>query len=386
MKTIIIKLPCVDSKMSSRKKTIKTVKIEPTVISKSVFKSKAIKTEDESDASKINIAIKEAAAQKAERELLEQELEKPSSARNPALMRKFGTSNLSGTIDNYPDLDKGGKFHITITIQDDPNVPIEHRPTPWSITIVLQHQGNEFSFVFPISRAVAIPSAAYKLDNYDVYLDENHNVLVSLTEKYTIYEALLDYKSGDETYLLDRLDLFKDLGILGENGKLDFRVRGFGFLVSYKRLKTIASVNKATAVSVPKKTKQSNLIEVVVEDNVQFIGNRTAGEKVLKALKETKQYNILGVPLNDHSIEKVYIYQILTSLRFTNPTIVLDYTEGGEIFALAIAGPTAAKEFLGKSSDQKVTTAEFEAKITQRNTMVFDEYKAFVLDAGLGKE
>jgi hypothetical protein len=88
-----------------------------------------------------------------------------------------------------------------ITIPDDPNIPLEHRPTIWSVTIVIQHAGNEFNFVFPFSRAnQADPSIAYKLDNYPVFLDEDYNVIVEVMEDYSFYEALLDWKSDDETY------------------------------------------------------------------------------------------------------------------------------------------------------------------------------------------
>jgi hypothetical protein len=45
-------------------------------------------------------------------------------------MRKFGTQNLQGRVDNYPDLSKGAKYTITVSIPDDPAIPLEHRPQP----------------------------------------------------------------------------------------------------------------------------------------------------------------------------------------------------------------------------------------------------------------
>jgi uncharacterized protein (UPF0147 family) len=173
----------------SRKKVVKTgVAVTlPNISKTTVFKSTTKHVADESDATQIAKAVREAATQKAERELLEQELAKPSAARNPALMRKFGTQNLQGSVDKYPDLSKGGKYKITVTIPDDPNVPLEHRPSVWSVTVVIQHAGNEFNFVFPISRANQTdPSIAYKLDNYPTYLDEDYNVIIDATELYDL--------------------------------------------------------------------------------------------------------------------------------------------------------------------------------------------------------
>ena len=102
----------------SRKKTVKTVAVPQSNILKNVFKSTTQRVVEESDASLITKAVKDAANQKAEQALLEQELAKPGAMRNPALMRKYGTQNLDGFVDNYPNLTTGDKYKIAVTIPD----------------------------------------------------------------------------------------------------------------------------------------------------------------------------------------------------------------------------------------------------------------------------
>lgn len=359
----------------SHKKTIKLVKLSPKPLAKSVFKTKTLKVADESDATMITTAVRKAAAEKAERALLEEELAKPSAARNSALMRKYGTENTAGAVDAYPDFAKGGKFHIVATVPDDPNIPLAHRPTPWSVTIVITHEGNQFDFVFPFSRAIGVPSAAFKLDNFQVFLDSNHNVIVELSPDYTIYEALLDYKTGAPTYLTDGKDMFEELGI-SKGTKLDFRIRGLGWFVKSTRLKVTSSALKTTTVKktvepkvVDPKTVGPKMVKVIVHEDVEYYNNVEQAHKLADIVRVGGEYPLLGLSPSDKLSTKIYVDRIYASSRLgATPTIVLDDVVDGEVFAIAFAGPTSVETLLKK---KKLSTKEVEAWVIAKNREVF---------------
>ena len=265
----------------SRKKTVKTVAVPQSNILKNVFKSTTQRVVEESDASLITKAVKDAATQKAEQALLEQELAKPSAMRNPALMRKYGTQNLDGVVDNYPNLTTGDKYKIVVTIPDDPAIPIEHRPKVWTVTIEFEYKENTFNFVFPISRANQIePDAVYKLDGADVYLDADYNVVAN-SSTYDLYEALLDWRYGERLGNHDLKKAFKKYGIVGDDDSFDFRVRGHGFLVSYTKTK---SGSKETLS--PKKVAdpKGNVTNFILNDAVDYYGDKRMGLRVVEAM------------------------------------------------------------------------------------------------------
>jgi hypothetical protein len=133
--------------------------------------------------------LKNQKSEKAEA-LLDEEMQKPTAARNKALLRKYGLENTTGIVDKYPNLSTGDKYQINVHIPEDPNIPLELRPKKWFVTIVIPHNGSEYNFIFPISRANQ-PGLAYKLDGYDVFLDDDYNVIVDATPEYDLYEALL---------------------------------------------------------------------------------------------------------------------------------------------------------------------------------------------------
>lgn len=358
----------------SRKKTIKTVKLKPLDITKTVFKAKTKKVADESDATQIATAVRKAAVEKAERALLDEELSKPSAARNPALMRKYGTENIAGTVDAYPDLDKGEKFHIIATVPDDPNIPLEHRPSTWSITIVINHDGNQFDFVFPFSRAIGVPSAAFKLDRLPVYLDANHNVIIDITPEYTIYEALLDYKNGEPSYLDDGKTLFEKLKILKDD-KLDFRIRKIGMLVKSTRLKTTAATTpKPVKDSVKKNPHDLKVVKVFIDDDVEYINNEPVARKLEAAIREGISFPLLGLSATDEFKSRVYVDKIYASSRLGPPMIVLDDVVDGEVWAIVISGPTSVKGLL---NGKKLSAPTLEAWVTAQNRKVLAVFKAF---------
>ena len=359
----------------SHKKTIKLVALKPKPLAKSVFKTKTLKVADETDATQINVAVRKAAAEKAERALLEEELAKPSAARNQALMRKYGTVDTVGAVDAYPDFEKGGKFHVVSTIPDDPDIPLEHRPTPWSITIVITHEGNQFDFVFPFSRAIGTPSAAFKLDRLPVYLDANHNVIVELTPLYTIYEALLDYKNNDKHFIEDRLAMFEELGI-SKGAKLDFRIRGLGWLVKSTRLKVVGSTLKTTTAKKTVESKASDpktvgpkMVKVIVHEDVEYYNNVEQAHKLVDVVRAGGEYPLLGLSPSDKLSTDIYVDKIYASSRLgATPTIVLDDVVDGVVFAIAFAGPTSVETLLKK---KKLSTKEVEAWVIAKNREVF---------------
>jgi hypothetical protein len=357
----------------SHKKTIKLVKLKPKPLAKSVFKTKTLKVADDNDATQIAAAVRKTAVEKAERALLDDELAKPSAARNPALMRKYGTENIVGVVDAYPDLEKGGKFHIVATVQDDPDIPLEHRPTPWSVTIVINHDGNQFDFVFPFSRAIGVPTAAFKLDRYDVYLDSSHNVIVELSPLYTIYEALLDYKRGDEEYLEDRNIVFKRHRVL-KNGKLDFRIRDIGLLVKSTRLKATgveASVKKDEV-----KTADVKTVKVEVDGAVEYFGNVDKAKELINIVRARGSYPLLGVSV-DYELKAttILVDEAYASSRLSTPIIVLDDYTDGYFYARVISGPTSVAELLGR---KKPDSRFMNAWVIRKNREVLAKYEKSV--------
>lgn len=357
----------------SHKKTIKLVKLKPKPLEKSVFKSKTLKVVDDGDATQIAAAVKKAAVEKAERALLDDELAKPSAARNPALMRKYGTVDTAGAVDAYPDLDKGGKFHIIVTVPDDPDIPLEHRPTPWSVTIVINHEGNQFDFVFPFSRAVGVPAAVFKLDRLPVYLDADHNVIIGLSPEYSIYEALLDYKTGDVTYMEVWKAMFEELGVLKDD-KFDFRIRGLGWLVKSTRLKTTTpATTKSTKVSVKKESDELKVVKVHVHDEVEYENNEVVARRLEAIIREGGSFPLLGLSPTDKLKSRVYVDKIYASSRLGPPMIVLDDVVEGDVWAIAISGPASIEKHLNK---KKLSTASMEAWVIAQNRKVLAKFKS----------
>jgi hypothetical protein len=359
----------------SHKTTIKLVKLNPKPLAKSVFKTKTLRVEDESDATQINAAVRKAAVEKAERALLDEELAKPSAARNPALMRKYGTVDIAGAVDAYPDLDKGGKFHIVATVPDDPDIPLEHRPTPWSVTIVINHEGNQFDFVFPFSRAIGVPTAAFKLDRYDVYLDSNHNVVMEPMPDYSIYEALLDYKNNDEEYIKLRNAVFKKLGVL-KNGKLDFRIKGVGFLVKSTRLKVTGviaskSTTENTKKDVEVKTSDVKMVKVVIHDVVEYNNNESQARKLADMVRAGDMYPLLGVSTTA-VLPTIYIDEVYASSKLSTPTIVLNDFINGDVWGIVISGPTSVAELVGR---KKPDSRFVNAWVIKKNREVLAKYE-----------
>jgi hypothetical protein len=352
----------------SHKKTIKLVKLKPKALAKSVFKSKTLKVADDNDATQIAAAVRKAAVEKAERALLDDELAKPSAARNPALMRKYGTVDTAGAVDAYPDLDKGGKFHIVATVPDDPDIPLEHRPTPWSVTIIINNDGNQFDFVFPFSRAVGVPAAVFKLDRLPVYLDADHNVIIGLSPEYSIYEALLDYKTGDPTYADDGKAMFEELGVLKDD-KFDFRIRGLGWLVKSTRLKT---TTPTTTKSI-KEPGELKVVRVNVQDDVEYENNEVVARKLEAAIREGGSFPLLGLSPTDKLKSRVYVDKIYASSRLGQPIIVLDDVVEGNVWAIAISGPASVEKLLNK---KKLSTASMEAWVVAQNRKVLAKFKA----------
>jgi hypothetical protein len=72
-----------------------------------------------------------------------------------------------------------------------------------------------------------------------VFLDDDYNVIVDATPEYDLYEALLDYKSGDAQYADDRNTVFANYGILQGDGSLNFSIRGKNFSVTSTRSRLV---------------------------------------------------------------------------------------------------------------------------------------------------
>ena len=353
----------------ARKKTYKTAAENVPSPAKSVFKSRTQKVADQSDTAIIKAAVKELKDRKEEEILLEAELQKPTTARNKAIMRKYGLENSIGVVDNYPDLSTGDKYKINIHIPEDPSIPLELRPKKWFVTIVIPHNDNEYNFIFPISRANQ-PGLTYKLDGFDVYLDDDHNVIVDATPDYNLYEALLDYKKGDSRHESDRKAAFKKYGISKDDGSLDFAVRGQNFAVTSTKIKTgdVATVKKS---STPAKGRKQNVGVSKVIDGVQINGDSVAAQKIIDWLKSAQSYQLLGLA-DDQNInsEDLHVKKVFTISGLGTPIIILDDIVDGELFAIVVNGPTSAKEYLNFNGRA--------AKLTQiaieKNRKVYERY------------
>lgn len=355
----------------SRKTTVKSVAVTLPSPSKNIFKSKTTRVVDDSDDVLIAKAVKAAATQKAERELLEQELAKPSAARNPALMRKFGTQNLDGAVDHYPDISGGDKYKIVETIPDDPDIPLEHRPKVWTVTIEFEHGGHVFNFVFPISRAGAtVPGAAFKLDGFPVYLDNAYNVIESLTPYYSLYEALLAWKLGETQHNLDLAETFTEYGISGPGRtSLDFRVKGRGFLVSFTKIKS------SSKAPVPKPTPivKGNTKGFVLYDDVDYVGDRKGGERAVAALKALPSIPLVGLEPNQKLGDGVIIVdKVFSASRLSNPMLVLDGIDDGVLYAIIVNGPASVKKYYGAAYNGRADALK--AKAVSQNRQWFKAY------------
>lgn len=355
----------------ARKKTYKTVAENVQSPAKSVFKSRTQKVADQSDAAIIKAAVKELKDRKEEEILLEAELQKPTTARNKAIVRKYGLENSIGVVDKYPDLSTGDKYDINIHIPEDPSIPLELRPKKWFVTIVIPHKDNKYNFIFPISRANQ-PGLTYKLDGFDVYLDDDYNVIVDATTKFGLYEALLDYKKGDKENEYNRKAAFKYYGISKGDGSLDFAVRGHNFAVTSTKIKTgdVVTTKKNTS-STPETSTVTNVGKLIVADEVEINGDKATAQKIINDLKSTSSHKLLGLA-DDQKIysKELVIKKVFTVSRLGNPIILLEEVNDGKLFAIAINGPTSVKDYLGFNG----RSVKLEEIVAKMNRIVYEEY------------
>jgi hypothetical protein len=351
--------------MARTKKNTSTVPVKLPDASKSIFKSTSKVLPKESDEIKIGEAIDKAEREKKEIDLLSHELKKPASSRNQALMRKYQTQATSGSIDNYPVFGKD-KFKIFVQLPEDPSVPLEHRPEPWAITVVINHNGNEFQFAFPISRAGNVnPNVVYKLDNFpNVYTDIHGDVDTSVSE-YSLYEALLDYKNNNRDEIELMLTILKNCGALKKDGRVDFRIRNQGFLVTFTKLKTEKKVSDSTVINIGK---------VYILKGLEVIGDHDTAEKIKFDLKHQPGFKLAGLKDGEFlgGNDVVGVKAIITKKGFTSGKyhIIIEDLVDGILGAVVVNGPALAKDRF-KTNGRESELIKVAEKL---NRELYDEY------------
>lgn len=284
------------------------------------FSAQAQVIEPQDPQKEIDKQVAEMKQLKEEATLLEAELEKPFEDRNKNLMRKYGYVDGVNKIDAYPDISGDQKYRIKVFLPEDPGVSKTLRPKPWYVKIDLKHDGNEFTFRFPISRSnVLEDETSYQLDNLPVWIDEEGHIISDISD-YTIYHALYDYSHNveDSTSKESQRQVFLQYGIAkaGSNA-LDFRIRNRGYGVTFTKNKE-APASKKDA----KKTTKSS-------DDVHF----TKFDADVKDLKFHGGSMKVGLDVSDRIEKNPKLRKFIgldSDVSFNDENLALDHIVSGK--------------------------------------------------------
>lgn len=220
-----------------RKSTTKSTTLKSLAKEATVLKAKRVKKPDIDPQALIDQAVKDAEKQDKEQALLQRELQKPMKQRNKALLDKYNILDSGKTFDNYPNLNSGINYEMTIQFPEDDDIALEARPSlkEWYVGLRISYKGNIFNYRFPIHYSTFHDGQQlYKLDGFPVYVDPAGTIRNDISE-YTIFQALTDYSKGDlnrgqvnEMFyrygVIDEKDL--DADILKEDVHKNFAIKG----------------------------------------------------------------------------------------------------------------------------------------------------------------
>ena len=348
------------------------------------FKAEAQVVEIEDPQKEIDKQVAEMKKQKEEAVLLEAELEKPFEDRNKNLMRKYGYVDGVNKLDAYPDFSGDQKYRIKVFIPEDPLVNKNLRPKPWYVKLELKHDGNEFTFRFPISRSSVLEDeTSYQLDNLPVWVDEKGHIINNISE-YTIYQALYDYVNNIKDNEEEQQRVFLEYGVkkAGSN-ELDFRIRNRGFGVTFTKIKETAASKKP-----PKKAQESSGNEhfssFSIYEKISYWGSpQKVADSVINRIEKTpKLRKFAGLDSGITFDENNLILDHVITGKSLNPDafycMLTSWDKDTGIFGFAIInGILSITKIM---TDIKKTRVGIEEYIAKTNEWVYKGYKDGVHD------
>jgi len=254
-----------------------------------------------------------------EQQLLAKQLALPPHLRNKELMMKYKMNVDNAVLNGYrPDVDSAGNllyYHYRCYFPIDDKIPTEHRPVDsFSVEIgdIVSSRGDKFTFSFPVSRTQmnVETGIAYKLDNFDTYLDDERN-WIPTEGIFDIFPALLLYKKKDVQYAQQILEIFHRYNILesiispsqlfDSSTRLDFRIKNKGVSVVATAIAEAAHSKVTTpTVEVGVSTKASKVIEDIQRHE------DTIDKKVFWMINEDNKVQRFEADEGAYSLERVY--------------------------------------------------------------------------------